>query len=114
VDAWNTWFDSYGNTPDGFAELNGQITATAGDAGRDPGEIERSACVLVAVDEATGERWWGEDVEPVTGSSEQIAAALRELHEAGADEIIVVADPITEGSIRALRDVLEEVRAAAP
>ena len=114
VDAWNTWFDSYGNSADGFAELNAQITTAAREAGRDPGEIERSACVLVAVDDATGQRWWGEDVEPVTGSAEQIAAALRELAEAGADEIIVVADPITEASIRALRDVVETVRAAAP
>jgi alkanesulfonate monooxygenase SsuD/methylene tetrahydromethanopterin reductase-like flavin-dependent oxidoreductase (luciferase family) len=110
VDTWNTWFDSYGNTPSGFAELNGQITAAAQDAGRDPAEIERSACVLVAVDDATGERWWGEDVEPVTGSAEQIAAMLRELHEAGADEIIVVADPITEESIRALGKAVKLLR----
>ena len=112
VDAWNTWFDSYGNTPEGFAELNDRITAAAHDAGRHPADIERSACVLVAIDDATGERWWGEDVEPVTGSADQIAAALRELNEAGADEIIVVADPITEGSIRALGAVLDLLRAA--
>jgi len=114
VDAWNTWFDSYGNSPEGFAELNDRITAAARDAGRDPAEIERSACVLVAIDDATGERWWGEDVKPVTGSAAEIAAALHELQEAGADEIIVVADPITEESIRALRDVVKQVRAAAP
>jgi probable F420-dependent oxidoreductase len=110
VDAWNTWFDSYGNSADGFAELNAQITTAAREAGRDPGEIERSACVLVAVDDATGQRWWGEDVEPVTGSAEQIAAALRELAEAGADEIIVVADPITENAIRALGQVVALLR----
>jgi alkanesulfonate monooxygenase SsuD/methylene tetrahydromethanopterin reductase-like flavin-dependent oxidoreductase (luciferase family) len=114
VDAWNTWFDSYGNTSHGFAELNGRITAAARDAGRSPDEIERSACVLVALDEATGERWWGEDVEPARGTADQIAATLRELHEAGADELIIVADPITEESIRALREVLDLVRAAAP
>ncbi len=113
VDVWNTWFDSYGNSAEGFAELNAEITAAARDAGRDPDEIERSACVLVAVDDATGQRWWGEDVEPVTGSPDEIAAALREVAEAGADEIIVVVDPITEASIRALRDVVEKVGAAA-
>src|SRR4051794_12360499 len=37
--AWNTWFDSYGNSPEGFAELNGRISAAARDAGRDPAEI---------------------------------------------------------------------------
>jgi probable F420-dependent oxidoreductase len=114
VEAWNTWFDSYGNTPAGFAELNERITAAARDAGRDPQDIERSACVLVALDDATGERWWGEETPPVQGSSEEIAAALRELSDAGADEIIVVADPITEESIRALGPVLRRLREAVP
>ena len=110
VDAWNTWFDSYGNSPGGFAELNDQITAAAGDAGRDPADIERSACVLVALDDATGERNWGEETPPVAGTPAEIAATLRELHEAGADEIIVVADPITERSIRELGDVVARLR----
>ena len=43
VDAWNTWYDGYGNTADGFAELNDRITAAARDAGREPGDVERSA-----------------------------------------------------------------------
>jgi alkanesulfonate monooxygenase SsuD/methylene tetrahydromethanopterin reductase-like flavin-dependent oxidoreductase (luciferase family) len=111
VDAWNTWFDSYGNTPAGFASLNEEITAAARDAGRDPAEIERSTCVLVALEDATGERSWGEEVEPVMGSTREIAAALGELAEAGADEIIIVADPITEGSIRALGDAVGLLRA---
>ena len=111
VEAWNTWFDSYGNSADGFAKLNEEITGAARDAGREPGEIERSACVLVALDDATGERWWGEDVEPVRGSADRMVAALRELHEAGADEIIIVADPITERSIRELGDVIGLLRA---
>jgi probable F420-dependent oxidoreductase len=110
VDAWNTWFDSYGNSPGGFAELNDQITAAARDAGRDPADIERSACMLVALDDATGERNWGEETPPVAGTTEEIAATLRELSEAGADEIIVVADPITERSIRELGDVVARLR----
>jgi alkanesulfonate monooxygenase SsuD/methylene tetrahydromethanopterin reductase-like flavin-dependent oxidoreductase (luciferase family) len=115
VDVWNTWFDSYGNTPAGFAELNEQITAAATDAGRDPDDIERSACVLVALDGATGERLWGEDgIAPVSGSATEIAATLAELRRAGADEIIVVADPITEESIRALGPVVAQLRAEAP
>jgi len=114
VDAWNTWFDSYGNTPAGFADLNERITAAARGAGREPSDIERSACVLVALDDATGERWWGEETPAVSGSPSEIAATLRELADAGADEIIVVADPISEESIRALREPVRLVRAAAP
>src|SRR4029077_13520189 len=29
VDAWNTWFTPYGNTPEGFAKLNAKISAVA-------------------------------------------------------------------------------------
>src|SRR5215212_2066436 len=114
VDAWNTWFDSYGNTPAGFAELNEQITAAARGAGREPSDTVRSDCVLVALDDATGERWWGEETPAVSGSPSGIAATLRELADAGADEIVVVADPISEESIRALREPVRLVRAAAP
>jgi probable F420-dependent oxidoreductase len=103
VDAWNTWYEDYGNSPDRFAELNDRITAAARDAGRDPDEVERSACLLVAPSGSTGER--DSDAPPVTGSADQIAAVLRELHDAGADEAILVVDPITERSIRELAEV---------
>src|SRR5437870_11544645 len=49
VDAWNTWFRSYGNTVDGFANLRGDIDAACVKAGRDPAEITHSACVLVMI-----------------------------------------------------------------
>ena len=49
VDAWNTWYEDYGNAADGFAALNERISAAARDAGRAPAEVERSACVLVAL-----------------------------------------------------------------
>jgi alkanesulfonate monooxygenase SsuD/methylene tetrahydromethanopterin reductase-like flavin-dependent oxidoreductase (luciferase family) len=48
VDAWNTWWEDYGNSAEGFAALNERISAAARDAGRAPEEGERSACVLVA------------------------------------------------------------------
>lgn len=104
VDAWNTWYDLYGNTPEGFAELNARVSAIAEEVGRPPGEVERSACVLVAPD--AGERPDRWDAPPVTGSMERIAAALRDLAEAGADEAILVVTPITEHSIRGLGEAL--------
>jgi probable F420-dependent oxidoreductase len=110
VDAWNTWYDGYGNTPDGFAELNDRITAAARDAGREPADIERSACVLVAMDGSSGERESTPEAPPLTGSPDQIASVLRELFEAGADELILVVDPITEHSIRELGEVIGLLR----
>jgi alkanesulfonate monooxygenase SsuD/methylene tetrahydromethanopterin reductase-like flavin-dependent oxidoreductase (luciferase family) len=111
VDAWNTWYEDYRNSPDRFAELNERISSAARDAGRDPGEITRSACVLVAPDGASVVRPSTPDAPPpVTGSAAQIASGLRELHEAGADEIILVVDPITEDSIRRLGEVVGLIR----
>jgi len=105
VHAWNTWYEDYGNTPEGFATLNDRITEAAAAAGRDPAQIVRSACALVVLDPAAGEREWAADTPTVEGSPERIAAHLRELAEAGADEVIVVVSPITERSIRALAEV---------
>jgi probable F420-dependent oxidoreductase len=109
VDAWNTWWDGYGNTAEGFAALNARITDAARDAGRAPDEVERSACVLIVLDRSAGERPSTQEAPPLEGSPERIAARLRELAEAGADEAILVVSPITERSIRALAEVVAAV-----
>jgi probable F420-dependent oxidoreductase len=106
VDAWNTWYDVYGNTPEGFAKLNDRVSGAARDAGRDPGQIDRSACVLVAPAGSRGERPATPDAPALDGPADQIAARLRELAEAGADEAILIVDPITERSIEELGEVV--------
>jgi probable F420-dependent oxidoreductase len=106
VDAWNAWFDDYGNTPEGFATLNARVTGAIVDAGREPADVRRSACVLVVLDRGANERTPQDGVTPLDGTPDRIAAALRELAEAGADEVICVMDPITEASIRGFGDVL--------
>jgi alkanesulfonate monooxygenase SsuD/methylene tetrahydromethanopterin reductase-like flavin-dependent oxidoreductase (luciferase family) len=95
VDAWNTWYTHYGNTPEGFALENAAVSVAAERAGRDPASLERSACVLVEAGPG-GERT--RDVEAVP--AERLAAHLRALADAGADEAIRVLDPINEESIR--------------
>jgi alkanesulfonate monooxygenase SsuD/methylene tetrahydromethanopterin reductase-like flavin-dependent oxidoreductase (luciferase family) len=106
VDAWNTWYVRYGNTPEGFASLNKSVTSIAEDVGRPPDEIQRSACVLVLLDPTSGERYLDDDVPPLEGNMERIVAGLRDLQEAGADEVILVVSPINEASIRALEEAL--------
>ena len=113
VDAWNTWFDWYGNTPEGFAARNAEIDGAATLAGRDPREIERSACVRVVLDRAADERPIADDIPPLEGPPERIARGLREMAEAGADEVILVVTPITETSIRELGHVVALTRDAA-
>jgi alkanesulfonate monooxygenase SsuD/methylene tetrahydromethanopterin reductase-like flavin-dependent oxidoreductase (luciferase family) len=102
VAAWNTWFTSYGNTVDGFATLNAKIDTAARDAGRDPREIARSACVLVTVGDGTGQR--PHDVPAV--AAKELPSHVRELERRGADEAILVLDPIDERSVREVGRIL--------
>ena len=106
ADGWNTWWDGYGNTVDGFAELNGRIDAAARSAGRGEDEIDRSACVLVEVGRGAGERRPADGIRPVASDPDVLVPHLRGLAEAGADEAILVLDPITEASVRALAPAL--------
>jgi probable F420-dependent oxidoreductase len=111
VDGWNTWYEFYGNTPEGFAEDNAKVTTIAERVGRDPGEIDRSAAVLVVLDRASDDRPLGEGVVPMEGSADRIARGLRAFAEAGADEAILILSPITEASIRSLAEVLDALDA---
>jgi probable F420-dependent oxidoreductase len=113
VDVWNTWFDWYGNSPEGFAARTAEIDRIAREVGRDPGEIERSACLLVALDPTSRERPSDPAAPPVTGPPASIAATLGAMAEAGADEVILVVDPITEASIGELGGVLALLRPSA-
>jgi probable F420-dependent oxidoreductase len=110
VSWWNTWFKDYGNTPEGFAALNARISEAAERAGRDPAEVGRSACAHVLVDPKNPEREL--EVPPV--ALDDVAAHVAALGEAGADEVILVATPITERSIRQLGEVLGVLRAYRP
>jgi alkanesulfonate monooxygenase SsuD/methylene tetrahydromethanopterin reductase-like flavin-dependent oxidoreductase (luciferase family) len=102
VEAWNTWYSSYGNTVEGFAARNAEIDAACARVGRDPSAVRRSACILVTVG-GGGER--PHDTAPVP--VELLAAHLTELGAAGLNEAILVVDPITE---RSVREIAERVR----
>ena len=108
VAAWNCWYAWFGNTPDGFAEQNARVTDLAGESGRDPSAIARTATVFVAMDGAGSDRPHA-DLAPVTGSASAIAAHLNDFNAAGLDEAILVVNPITEASIRALGPAVEAV-----
>jgi alkanesulfonate monooxygenase SsuD/methylene tetrahydromethanopterin reductase-like flavin-dependent oxidoreductase (luciferase family) len=88
VDWWNCWYSWYGNTPAGFAELSSRFE----------GGFKRSACVLVTVDGGRGERPLEEDAPPV--DARHVRRHLDELAAAGADEAILVLDPIDERAVR--------------
>jgi alkanesulfonate monooxygenase SsuD/methylene tetrahydromethanopterin reductase-like flavin-dependent oxidoreductase (luciferase family) len=95
VEWWNCWYAWYGNTPHGFAELSARF----------PGEFRRSACVLVAVGGGAGERPFAEGAPPVDVAG--LPAHLEGLADAGADEAILVLDPIDERSVAAVAAALD-------
>jgi probable F420-dependent oxidoreductase len=112
VDWWNTWYAGYGNAVDGFADLNGRISAAVEHAGRDPAEVRRSAAVLVELDpEAVRRPHSDGDVSPVT--LDRLRAHLAALDEAGADEAILILRPIDEPSVRGVgAELFSDVAAA--
>ena len=99
VDAWNVWYDIYGNTAKGFAARCAEVDAICRRVGREPRDVARSACVLVAIG-GGGER--AHAVPPVT--PDRLRAHLKGLGDAGADEAILVIDPITERSVLELAE----------
>ena len=95
--AWNTWWDDYHNEPEGLAKLIEEIGVSGAS------HVTRSACMLVQLDGQPVER----RPEGMSAVSEaRFAAHIQELGEAGADEVIVVASPINERSIRTLGELL--------
>jgi alkanesulfonate monooxygenase SsuD/methylene tetrahydromethanopterin reductase-like flavin-dependent oxidoreductase (luciferase family) len=101
VDWWNTWYDRYGNTPEGFAELNAFVSEQAERAGRAPDEVQRSTAVLVELDPQAVKRPHSDRrAEPIP--LDDLPSHLSALAEAGADEAICILRPITEESIRAV------------
>jgi hypothetical protein len=110
VAAWNTWYASYGNQPERLTTLIAEIETAARAAGRDPQTLRRSVCVLVRSDATSTERPLGEEMPPVEGSAGEIVDQLAAFAAAGADEIIVIANPINERSVREIGALLPALR----
>jgi alkanesulfonate monooxygenase SsuD/methylene tetrahydromethanopterin reductase-like flavin-dependent oxidoreductase (luciferase family) len=110
VDAWNAWFDSFGNRPAGVPALRDRVDAACRDAGRDPSAIARTLAVQVRLPGGSG-RLMGDPgrppIAPVAGSPEEIAGVLRAFAAQGISHVQLVVDPITLASLDALAPVLE-------
>jgi alkanesulfonate monooxygenase SsuD/methylene tetrahydromethanopterin reductase-like flavin-dependent oxidoreductase (luciferase family) len=105
VERWNTWYARYGNTVEGFAELNVFVTEQCELAGRDPATLYRSTAVLVELDSAAAKRPHS-DTESRPVAPDDLPGHLLGLEQAGADEAILILRPITESSIRTLGALL--------
>jgi alkanesulfonate monooxygenase SsuD/methylene tetrahydromethanopterin reductase-like flavin-dependent oxidoreductase (luciferase family) len=106
VDAWNVWYDWYGNTPDGFAREDARVSRLVREIGREPADVRRSATVFVTVEDGRRDRPHTHDVPPLTGSPGAIAGGLADLADAGVDEAILIVSPINERTIRSLGEMI--------
>lgn len=109
VHQWNVWWSLYGNTPEGFADIVADVRARTATAGRDPDDVEATACVYVQLPGGAG-RAMGDPTltrnQPLTGSPEQLAEQLAAFAASGAAHLQLVVDPITQESIEWLGQVL--------
>jgi alkanesulfonate monooxygenase SsuD/methylene tetrahydromethanopterin reductase-like flavin-dependent oxidoreductase (luciferase family) len=110
--AWNSWFSDFGNRPDGIGRLRDVVDAACLDVGRDPAEIDRTVAVMVHLPGGGG-RVQGGYVEnppqPLAGTPEAIAEALRAFAREGISHVQLVLDPINADSIRTVGLVLTEL-----
>ena len=110
MDAWNAWYADTGNTSGGAVAAAEPLAAAMRAVGRASDEVARTVAVLLQLAGGTG-RTMGDtsesqQVRPLTGAPDELAAALRAYADAGITEVQLVLDPITADSIEALRPVL--------
>jgi probable F420-dependent oxidoreductase len=110
VQAWNSWYADTGNSPEGVAPLREIVDAACRDVGRDPAAIARTVAVHVRMPGGRG-RTMGNDettqqVVPLEGAPDEMAAGLRAYADVGIDEVQVVLDPIDRVSVERFAAVL--------
>jgi alkanesulfonate monooxygenase SsuD/methylene tetrahydromethanopterin reductase-like flavin-dependent oxidoreductase (luciferase family) len=112
VDSWNSWYSDIDNRPAGVAALRERVDDACREVGRDPGTVERTVAVLVRMRGGSGRHqgaYSQETTPPVEGSPTEIADTLRAFAAEGIAHVQLVVDPITTGSIRGLRAVLDDL-----
>ena len=113
VDLWNSWFTGFDNDPGGLPPLLETVDEACRQVGRDPGEIGRTAAVLVQLERGTGRiAGSGErpNVTPITGSRSDIAGSLARFWAAGISHVQVVLDPIDARAVTEMGEVLALLR----
>ncbi len=110
VDAWNGWYDWFGNTPEGLAPLLATVDAACAEAGRDPAEVERTVALHVRLPGWVGRKMSDQTsapFRPIEGDAVSIARSIAAFAPLGVRHVQLVLDPITEASIEQLGPVLE-------
>ena len=107
ADAWNA---DFGSSPESIRGLNDNVDAACREAGRDSATLQRSASLLVDVagHARPGDNWVADARvgQALSGSTEDLATALRTYADAGIGHIQVWLDPNTVAGVEAFAPVL--------
>jgi alkanesulfonate monooxygenase SsuD/methylene tetrahydromethanopterin reductase-like flavin-dependent oxidoreductase (luciferase family) len=106
---WNAWFAWFGNTPEGAAESIASMEVVSRSVGRDPAEIHKTVTVLVRAPGGSSDPQGSPNrrkAYPIGGTHAEVAESLVAFADAGVDQVQLVVDPITTGSIEWLGGVL--------
>jgi alkanesulfonate monooxygenase SsuD/methylene tetrahydromethanopterin reductase-like flavin-dependent oxidoreductase (luciferase family) len=104
ADAWNVWFKTFDNDAGKLAEILRAVNAACEEAGRDPASLGRTAALKIATGPHAPSTM---SVDPIAGSPEEIAAALRSFASIGISHVQVWLEPNTVAGIEACAPVLE-------
>jgi alkanesulfonate monooxygenase SsuD/methylene tetrahydromethanopterin reductase-like flavin-dependent oxidoreductase (luciferase family) len=102
ADLWNAWIGGIRNHPDVIAPFMDTLDEACRAIVRDPATLARTVSVRVA----TGDTW-SPGPEPIHGSPEQVATALRAFASAGIAHVQILPDPFSVSSVELLAPVLE-------
>ena len=106
VDSWNSWWSSYDNSVERFAEVKAAVDAVMPE-GR---HVEATAAVLVTLPGAEGQRI-GEtyDSRIATVTPDDLCDHVRGLANAGATHLQLVLDPVTAESVDTIGAALADL-----
>ena len=109
ADLWNAWLTWGRSWPDAVPPLRALVDGACADVGRDPASLGRTVTVLAEVPgqraRLTSTSPTGSG-EPLTGTPDEIADALRGFAREGIDHVQIVHAPNTAEGIAALAPVL--------
>ena len=108
ADIWNAWLSWQANTPDAILATLAAVNAACAAVLRDPETLLRSVSVQIDYPDAVPNR--APDARPLTGSPQEIAAALHGFASVGIDHLQVVLNPNTAHSVDRFGLALEAFR----